>query len=106
MGRLWDISKETVPYDNTLNFKSYESWKILTFFHYICELLQQLCEPSILALFREQSVFITWGGSEEFRGVGWLEIGLPKGGVDSLKDFVEVGFKKYILSSWICNTYF
>ena len=39
---------------------------------------------------RDQSVFITWGGPEEFRG-GSLEIGLPKGGVYSLEDFVEGG---------------
>ena len=33
-------------------------------------------------------------------GGGSIEIGLPKGGVYSLEDFVEgVGFKKYILSS-------
>ena len=44
---------------------------------------------------RDQSVFITWGGPEEFRG-GSLEIRLPKGGVYSLEDFVEggEGFKK------------
>ena len=49
---------------------------------------------------RDQSVFITLGGSEEFRG-GSPETGLPKGGkVYSLDDFVEGGgFKKYILSS-------
>ena len=39
---------------------------------------------------RDQLVFITWGGSEEFRG-GSLEIGLPKGGAYSLDDFVEGG---------------
>ena len=32
---------------------------------------------------RDQSVFITWGGSEEFRGDS-LKIGLPKGGVTRL----------------------
>ena len=48
---------------------------------------------------RDQSVFITWGGPEEFRG-GSLEIGLPKGGVYSLEDFVAGGgLKKYLLSS-------
>ena len=40
---------------------------------------------------RDQSVFITWGGPEDFRGGDSLEIGLPKGGVYSLEDFVEGG---------------
>ena len=54
----------------------------------------------LIAVLRDQPVFITWGGPEEFRG-GSLEIGLPKGGggVYSLEDFVEGGFKKYILYS-------
>ena len=45
---------------------------------------------------RDQSVFITWGGPEEFRR-GSLEIGLPKGGFTHLKILVDGGgFKKYI----------
>ena len=48
---------------------------------------------SISVLLRDQSVFITRGGSEEFRG-GSLETWLPKGGgVYSLEDFVEGGSK-------------
>ena len=43
---------------------------------------------------RDQSVFITWGGPEEFRG-GSLEIGLPKGGFTHLKILLrEVGVQK------------
>ena len=39
---------------------------------------------------RDQSVFITWGGPEEFRR-GSLEIGLPKGGFTHLKILVDGG---------------
>ena len=46
-----------------------------------------------MAVIRDRSVFITWGGPEEFkgRGGGSLEIGLPIGGGYSLEDFVEGG---------------
>ena len=39
---------------------------------------------------RDQSVFITWGGPEEFRGA-LLEIGLPKGGFTYLKILLRGG---------------
>ena len=38
----------------------------------------------VLVNIRDQSVVITWGGPEEFRGDS-LEIGLPKGGFTHLK---------------------
>ena len=41
---------------------------------------------------RDQSVFITWGGPEEFRGAS-LEIGLPKGGFTYLKILLRGGSK-------------
>ena len=47
------------------------------------------------SILRDQSVVITWGRPEEFRGGGSLEIGLPKGGgVYSLEDFAEGGGSK------------
>ena len=47
-------------------------------------------------LIRDQSVFITWGGPEDFRGDS-LQLGCQKGGgVTHLKIFLrEGGFKKY-----------
>ena len=51
-------------------------------------------EPLSKSVLRDQSVFITWGGSEEFGGGVSLKIELPKGGGYSLEDFVEGGVQK------------
>ena len=49
---------------------------------------------------RDQSVFITWGGPEEFRGGGLTRNWVAKRGVTHLKILMRGGgCQKYILSS-------